>query len=113
MTKPIAAIPPRLFGLPQACILFVTEPAPAGDDTDDMLAELSARLLDAVGAALDFGRREGGELIHRAVSVDLAAAGHVGNSSLDTRDAPIDPSERGPLGILWPGGPPKWWRPAV
>ena len=82
-------------------------------DTDDMLAELSARLLDAVGAALDFGPREGGELIHRAVGDDLAAAGHGGNSSLDVRDVPIDPSEGGPLGILWPGGPPIWWRPAV
>jgi len=82
-------------------------------DTDDTLAELSARLLDAIGIALSFDAREGGKLIHRAVSDDIATAGHVGNSSLDTGDAPIDPSERGPLGILWPDGPPKWWRPAV
>jgi len=82
-------------------------------DTDDARAELSERLLDAIGAALNFGPKESGELIHRAVSDDLAAAGHVGNSSLDACDVPVDPSERGPLGILWPGGPPKWWRPAV
>jgi hypothetical protein len=81
-------------------------------DTDDMLAELSARLLDAMGAALEFEPREGGGLIDRAVRDDLAAAGHVGNSSLDAHDVPFDPSERGPLGILWPDGPPKWWRAA-
>ncbi len=82
-------------------------------DSDDKLAELSARLLDAIGAALAFDPREGSKLIHRAVSDDVATAGHIGNSSLDARDVPIDPSERGRLGILWPGGPPKWWRPAV
>jgi hypothetical protein len=78
-----------------------------------MLAELSARHLDAVGAALAFDPREGGKLIHRAVSDDVATAGHMGNSSLGARDVPIDPSERGPLGILWPGGTPKWWGPAL
>jgi hypothetical protein len=82
-------------------------------DSDDKLAELSGRLLDAIDAALVFDPREGGKLIHRAMSDDLAAAGHAWNSSLDTNDLPIDPSERGPLGILWPGGTPKWWRPAV
>ena len=34
-------------------------------DSDDMLAELAAQLLDAVGAALAFDPREGGKLIHR------------------------------------------------
>lgn len=82
-------------------------------DSDDKLAELSARLLDAIDAALAFDPREGGKLIHRAISDDVAAAGHLGNSSLDSSDVPIDPSERGPLGILWPGGTPKWWRAAV
>ena len=82
-------------------------------DTDDMLAELSAQLLDGIGAALAFDPREGSKLIHRAISDDVATAGHMGNSCLDARDVPIDPSERGPLGILWPGGTPKWWRPAV
>ena len=82
-------------------------------DSDDMLAELAAQLLDAVGAALAFDPREGGKLIHRAVSDDVATGGHMGNSSLGARDVPIDPSERGPLGILWPGGTPKWWRPAL
>jgi hypothetical protein len=51
-------------------------------ESDDMLAELSARLLDAVGAALGFDPREGGKLYQRAVSDDVATAGHMGNSSL-------------------------------
>jgi hypothetical protein len=82
-------------------------------DSDDKVAELSARLLDTIDAALAFDPREGGKLTRRAISDDLAAAGHMWSSSLDTRDMAIDPSESGPLGILWPAGPPKWWRPAV
>ena len=76
-------------------------------------AKLSERLLAAIGARSGFDASEGGESIERAVSDDLAAAGRVGDSSLDAPDASVDPSERGPLGILWRSGPPKWWRPAA
>jgi hypothetical protein len=69
-------------------------------------------LLDAFGAALTFDPKEGGELISQAISDDVAAAGRVGGPTSDLNEAPVDPSERGPLGILWRTGSPKWWRRA-
>jgi len=81
-------------------------------DTDEARSELSDRLLDAIGAALKFGPKEGGDLICQAINDDVETASRMGSPTSDPNEAPVDPSERGPLGILWPTGSPKWWRPA-
>jgi len=78
-------------------------------DAEDARAEISGRLLDAISAALNFGPKEGGELICQAINDDVAAVGRLRSPTSDPNEPPVDPSERGPLGILWPTGSPKWW----
>jgi hypothetical protein len=74
-------------------------------DTDGAHIELSERLLQAIGAALNFEHKEGRELLRQAIGDDVATA-----SAADSDGESIDPFEPGPLGVLWPGGAPNWWR---
>jgi hypothetical protein len=81
-------------------------------DTDGAHLELSERLLQVIGAALNFEHKEGRELLWRAIGDDVATAS-AADSSGESSEAPVDPFEPGPLGVLWPGGAPKWWRPGA
>lgn len=71
--------------------------APASACGDAALAALIAAAADALIAA-DAARRD----------YDYLAAHHPRTE--DILGEPIDPSEDGPLGPLWPGGAPKWFK---
>jgi hypothetical protein len=81
-------------------------------ETDGAHIELSEWLLQAIGAALNFEHKEGRDLLRQAIGDDVAAASAV-DSSGQSNKGRVDPFERGPLGVLWPVGAPKWWRAAA
>jgi hypothetical protein len=81
-------------------------------DDDGAHIELSGRLLKAIDAALNFEHKEGRPLLRQAIGDDVATAS-AADSRGESGEAPVDPFEQGPLGVLWPGGAPKWWRPGA
>jgi hypothetical protein len=81
-------------------------------ETDGAHIELSEKLLQAIGAALNFEHKEGRDLLRQAIGDDVATAS-AADSRNESSEARVDPWETGPLGVLWPGGAPKWWRAAA
>src|SRR5512135_813846 len=64
-------------------------------------AAADAAAEDTTRAAWDTGRAAARGDLHRLLALELGRPGTLGK--------PIDPTEEGPLGPLWPGGTPAWY----
>jgi hypothetical protein len=71
--------------------------------------EVRARLFECICAAGYFSENQGRRQIIAAVIADLTN-GAVAARDSQRKGKPLDPSGRGDLGPLWPGGAPSWWR---
>jgi hypothetical protein len=50
----------------------------------------------------------GSDALRNALAADYRATEALGLGAFPDLGAPLDPTEGGPLGVLWPDGPPPW-----